>query len=239
MKTVAIIQARMGSSRLPGKMLMDLCGYPILHWVLSRVKSAKEADRVVLATTTSPRDDALAELAAGLQVAVWRGSEADVLGRFIEAAREALADVVVRVCADNPLVAPEEIDRLIVFYRASLEQGVEPERLYAFNHIPALGNRYPDGLGAEIFSRALLEELAHQTESPYDREHVTVYLWKHPEDYDIRPVPAPCEIAYPQVKLDVDTQEDLQRLRWLCARLSPESSALDLVRAYLDKFCKT
>lgn len=231
MKTVAIIQARMGSSRLPGKMLMDLCGYPILHWVLSRVKFARKADLVVLATTALPRDDALAELAAGLRISVWRGSETDVLGRFIEAAREAQADVVVRVCADNPLVAPEEIDRLIVFYRASLQQGVEPERLYAFNHIPALGNRYPDGLGAEILSRKLLEHLANRTQSPYDREHVTVYLWRHPGDYVIRPVPAPPEIAFPEVKLDVDTQEDLQRLRRFCDRLSPESSALDAVRA--------
>lgn len=239
LKVVAVVQARMGSSRLPGKMLMDLCGYPVLHWVLSRVRSARQANRVVLATTTLPRDDALVNLAAGLGVSVFRGSEADVLGRFIEAGREAQADLVVRVCADNPLIAPEEIDRLIVFYRASLEQGADPERLYAFNHIPALGNRYPDGLGAEIFARTLLENIAHQTESPYDREHVTVYLWKNPGDYDLRPVPVPPEIAYPQIKLDVDTQEDLQRLRRLCVRLSPESSAVDVVQAYLDQFSVT
>jgi spore coat polysaccharide biosynthesis protein SpsF len=236
MKTVAIIQARMGSSRLPGKMLMDLCGYPIMHWVLSRVKSAGKADKVVLATTTLPRDDALVNLAEELQVSVWRGSEENVLSRFIEAGRDAQADVFVRVCADNPFVAPEEIDRLIDFYQASLEQGEDLERLYAFNHIPAMNNRYPDGLGAEILALPLLEQIAQQTESDYDREHVTVYLWKHPEDYNIRPVPAPLEIAYPQVKMDVDTHEDLNCLRQLCARLSLKSSAVEVVRAYLEHF---
>jgi spore coat polysaccharide biosynthesis protein SpsF len=233
---VAIIQARMSSSRLPGKMLMDMCGYPLLHWVLSRVSLAERPSSVVLATSTLTRDAPLAELAARLHVSVFRGSEVDVLGRFIDAGRHAQADLVVRICADNPFIAPEEIDRLIAFYLASLEQGGDPERLYAFNHIPALDNRYPDGLGAEILSQSLLEHLAGQTASPYDREHVTHYLWVHPEDYDIRPVPAPPEIAYPEVKLDVDTPEDLRRLRLLCNRLSLRSSSLETVRAYLEQF---
>jgi spore coat polysaccharide biosynthesis protein SpsF len=236
MNIVAIIQARMGSSRLPGKMLMDLCGYPILYWVLRRVSFAKRLNRVLLATSTLTRDDPLAELAARLDVSVFRGSEVDVLSRFVDGARHIQAHLVVRICADNPLMAPEEIDRLIAFYLASLEQGGDPERLYAFNHIPALGNHYADGLGAEILSLSLLEHIAGQTASPGDREHVTHYLWKHPEDYDIRPVPAPPEIAYPEIKLDVDTPEDLCRLRLLCGRLSLRSSGFDAVRAYLEQF---
>ncbi len=236
MHTLALVQARMGSTRLPGKMMMDLCGYPVLHWVLYRLKRATGLAGIVLATTDLERDEPLAELALGLGIQVFRGSETDVLGRFMAAARRFGADPVVRVCADNPMIAPEEIDRLIAFYLASLEQGGDPERLYAFNHIPALGNRYPDGLGAEIFSQSLLEHLADRTASPYDREHVTHYLWEYPENYDILPVPAPSEIAYPEVKLDVDTPEDLRRLRLLCNRLSLRSSSLETVRAYLEQF---
>jgi spore coat polysaccharide biosynthesis protein SpsF len=235
-KTVALVQARMGSSRLPGKMMMDLCGYPVLHWVLYRVKQAQRLDEVVLATTERKQDDPLTELAQSLKVRVFRGSEADVLGRFRDAAREFKADVVVRVCADNPLIAPEEIDRLVDLYRSLLNQGADPDRLYAFNHLPRLGNRYADGLGAEIFSQKLLHNLAHLAVAPPHREHVTTYLWEHAADYDIHAVPAPPEVAYPEVKLDVDTPEDLERLRILGAHLSLKSSARDIVLAYRKQF---
>ena len=147
--TVALVQARMGSSRLPGKMIMDLCGYPVLHWVLHRVKQARRLTEVVLATTKLKQDDPLTELAQFLKVGVSRGSEADVLARFWDAAREFKADVVVRVCADNPFIAPEEIDRLVDCYISRRQSGGDPRRLYAFNHITTMDNNYPDGLGAE------------------------------------------------------------------------------------------
>ena len=110
-RTIAIVQARMGSSRLPKKMMMDLAGEPLLHWVLSRVKKAKLLDSIILATSDGAIDDQLVELAQKLNVPVFRGSETDVLGRFLEAANVSKADHVIRVCGDNPLVAPEEIDR--------------------------------------------------------------------------------------------------------------------------------
>ena len=236
MKIVGIIQARMGSSRLPGKMMMDLCGYPVLHWVLYRVKQACRLTEVVLATTELKQDDPLKELAQSLKVGVFRGSEADVLGRFWDAAREFKADVVVRVCADNPFIAPEEIDRLVDCYSSRRQSGGDPRRLYAFNHIPTMDNNYPDGLGAEILSLDLLGTLDRLAREPSDREHVTIYLWDHPRDFEIYPVFAPPEIAYPGVKLDVDTQADLNRLRQLGARLSQGSSAIQVVRAYLNLF---
>jgi spore coat polysaccharide biosynthesis protein SpsF len=235
-KTVALVQARMGSSRLPGKMMMDLCGYPVLHWVLYRVKQAQRLDDVVLATTQRNQDDPLVRLAGNLSVSSFRGSEADVLGRFAEAARVTGCHLVVRVCADNPLIAWEEIDRLVDFYSALLNQDADPDRLYAFNHLPRLGNRYADGLGAEIFSQKLLQNLANLAVAPLHREHVTTYLWEHAADYDIHAVPAPPEVAYPEVKLDVDTPEDLERLRMLCARLSLQSSARDIVLAFRKQF---
>jgi spore coat polysaccharide biosynthesis protein SpsF len=236
MNIVAIIQARMGSSRLPGKMMMDLCGYPVLHWVLHRVKRASSLQGILLATTILPQDDVLVELARGLRVKVFRGDAADVLGRFDGAAAQAQADVVVRVCADNPFIAPEEIDRLTEAYAAQLQARGDPTRLYLFNHITTRENRYPDGLGAEIFSRQLLRDLAARAVDPDHREHVTTYVWDHPEAFQMYALPPPPEIAYPGVKLDVDTQSDLDRLRILGAQVSLDSSALDTIRAYLAHF---
>ena len=126
MHTLALVQARMGSTRLPGKMMMDLCGYPVLHWVLYRLKRATGLAGIVLATTDLERDEPLAELALGLGIQVFRGSETDVLGRFIAAARRFGADPVVRVCADNPMIAPEEIDRLISLLSGQFGAGGRP-----------------------------------------------------------------------------------------------------------------
>jgi len=232
-KVVALVQARMGSTRLPGKMLMDLRGYPILHWVLSRSKQAKKLDQVVLATSALDRDDPLEALAKSLRVACFRGSESDVLGRFAEAARVYNADIVVRICADNPLTAPEEIDRLVDFYLDALRCGTSRERLYAFNHIPTAENHCPDGLGAEILSRTILQRMADTAASVAHREHVNDFILDHPDEFDIRAVPVLPELAYPQIKLDVDTQEDLQKLRRLCQGLDLNCTAHEIVREYL------
>ena len=145
------------------------------------------------------------------------------------------ADWVVRICGDNPLIAPEEIDRLVDFYEDGLDTS-ETDRLYAFNHMPDLGCLYPDGFGAEILSRQLLERLETVSILPHQREHVTQYILDHPSDFDIRPVPVPSEIAYANIKLDVDTIEDLNKLKKLCALLTFESSAVDILKTYHKLF---
>jgi spore coat polysaccharide biosynthesis protein SpsF len=235
-RTVAIIQARMGSSRLPGKMMMDLCGQPVLHWVLSRVKKIKLADSILLATTDTKKDDPLEELAQDLNVPVFRGSETDVLGRFIAAAQMAKADSVVRICGDNPLISPEEIDRLISFFEKTMKEENTSDNLYAFNFASKLGNQYPDGLGAEILSLSLLEKISRLDDQPSSREHVTKYIWDHPEQFLIRTFPAPEELAYPSVKLDVDSQEDLEKLNILCAHLDQDSSPKKIINVYRVQF---
>ena len=236
-RTIAIVQARMGSSRLPGKMMMDLAGEPLLHWVLSRVKKAKLLDSTILATSDGAIDDQLVELAQKLNVPVFRGSETDVLGRFLEAAKVSKADHVIRVCGDNPLVAPEEIDRLVEFFEKVLQAGNNSiDRLYAFNFASKMGNGYPDGFGAEILSRIVLEKLANLDHELASREHVTKYIWDHPEQFMIRTFSAPKEIAYPSVKLDVDTQEDLDKIRYLCVGLDKESSAQKIINTYKKEF---
>ena len=152
-RTVAVVQARMGSSRFPGKMIARLGAYPLLEWVLRRVRRASSVDAVVLATTDSPRDEALIEIAGRLGVAAYRGSETDVLQRFRDAAEAHRADWIVRVCADNPFVDPEEIDHLIHFFSVNSCD-------YACNHQDRLGSRYADGFGAEILSSNLLEAVS-------------------------------------------------------------------------------
>lgn len=215
-RTVAIVQARMGSARFPGKMLAVLGGHPLLEWVLHRVTRAAELDETILATSTNWRDDPLAEFAEKYGVRVYRGDEADVLGRFVAAAEVSEAEWVVRVCADNPFVDPGEIDRLIDFFGNSNSD-------YACNHIDKLGNHYADGFGAEILSVDLLRSLASKATEPAHREHVTLYLWDHASDYSLKSVPAPRQLAYPELSFDVDSPEDLNTL----ARLLEQGVDLD------------
>jgi spore coat polysaccharide biosynthesis protein SpsF len=235
-RKVAIVQARMGSSRLPGKMMMDLCGQPLLFWVLSRVQKAALTDSTYLATSDEGKDDPLEKLARQLNVPVFRGSETDVLGRFLATAYIAKADYIVRVCGDNPLTAPEEIDRLVEFYEKTLQEGNTADKLYAFNFSSKMGNGYPNGFGAEILSTHLLEKLDKLDDRPSSREHVTSYIWSHPEQFIIRTFPAPKEIAYPSVRMDVDSQKDMNRLKVLCAQLDKSSSPQEIIQAYKKAF---
>ena len=147
------------------------------------------------------------------------------------------ADHVVRVCGDNPLVALEEIGRLVEFFEKVLQAGNDIiDRLYAFNFASKMGNGYPDGFGAEILSRIILEKLANLDHELASREHVTKYIWDHPDQFMIRTFSAPKEIAYPSVKLDVDSQEDLNKMRSLCVGLNKESSAQEIINTYEKEF---
>tara|TARA_Y100000590_G_C15389666_1_gene889579 strand:+ start:129 stop:815 length:687 start_codon:yes stop_codon:yes gene_type:complete len=226
----------MGSSRLPGKMMMDLSGKPVLHWVLSRVKRAKQIDSIWLATSDTQKDNPLEELAKKLNVPVYRGSESDVLGRFVATAKLAETDHVVRVCGDNPLIANEEIDRLVKFYKILLKENNNQKNLYAFNFASKMGNQYPDGFGAEILSFSLLNKISELDNSPSSREHVTKYIWDHPEQFAIRTLPAPKEIAYPTVKLDLDSWQDLKKLNLVCSHLKEDSSPEKIIQVYIKQF---
>jgi spore coat polysaccharide biosynthesis protein SpsF len=227
-RVVAIVQARMGSSRLSGKSLRSLAGRPIIEHVLRRVARARTVHEVVLATTGQPQDNLLCREAVHLGIAVFRGSEDDVLDRYVKTALAFHADVVVRICADNPLVAPEEIDRIVRHHEQTKAD-------YSFNHIPALDNHYPDGLGAEVISYAILPEISHRSLTRFHREHVTSYIWDHLPDFRVETIAAPPNIAGPEIKLDVDTPADLERLERLFqyAPAVPENwTAEEIVRAY-------
>jgi spore coat polysaccharide biosynthesis protein SpsF len=226
LRRVAIVQARMGSTRFPGKMLQPLAGRPLLEWVLHRVRSARRLDAVVLATSDLPRDLPLVALAASLGVAAFAGSETDVLGRFAAAAALHRADIVVRVCADNPFVDGAEIDRLLEFFDHA---GAD----YACNHLDRLGSGYADGFGAEVLGAPLLDRLAATCTDPRHREHVTLALWDDPAAHRLAAVPAPAALAFPDLRFDVDRPEDLADLAALVARagLQMASPAADVVAA--------
>ncbi len=207
-KTVALVQARMGSTRFPGKMLAQLGSHSLLEWVLNRVRRARMIDTIVLSTTTLRRDDQLVLIAQQLGIEVFRGSESDVLGRLAAAASQFEADIVVRVCADNPFIDSVEIDRLVTYFK-------HVKCDYAFNHLDRLGSRYADGFGAEIMYNSLLQHIAQSATDSLHREHATLYIWDNDHDYCLSAVPAPHQLAYPQLRFDVDLPHDLAYLATL------------------------
>jgi spore coat polysaccharide biosynthesis protein SpsF len=226
--TVAIIQARMGSSRLPGKMMMELAGIPIIEWVVRRVQGAALLDDIVVATSEAALDDELALVAKNLGVKVFRGSEANVLDRFIKAAEYCKADTIVRICADNPLIDSGEIDRLIQDYNNG---GAD----YVCNHQDRLGSGYADGFGAEIFKFSLLKGIDKMDLSQLYREHVTLYFWDHMDQMSLRSLQAPSALNFPKLKFDVDTFEDFIILETLIENgLSITSKAEEIIKLVVE-----
>lgn len=200
-RVVGIIQARMGATRLPNKMLLALQGHPVIEWVWRRACMARRLDHVVVAIPDLPGDDVLALILCRLGANVFRGSEKDVVARFHDAAREARATHVVRICADNPLICASEIDYLVEHFFANPCD-------YAYNHIPR-NNLYPDGLGAEMISFSLLERIAKEATSPAHREHLLNFVWENQKDFVIRTFDPPdAAIRVPTLKLDIDRLED-------------------------------
>lgn len=205
MKTVALIQARLGSSRLPMKSLLCLRDVPLIDWVLRRVAAAKLVDQVVVAVPDTDLDMVLVEHLERQGAACFCGDENDVLARFYGAAVAHKATQVVRVCADNPLIWGGAIDDLLRFY-------AQGDVDYAYNHIPR-NNRWPDGLGAETLSFALLEELHHKAAKPEHREHCLSYIWDNADKYRIATFdPEKESWRRPELKLDIDTRDDYCRL---------------------------
>ncbi len=209
MNTVAIVQARMGSTRLPGKVMRELAGKPMIAVLLERLARATRVDEIVLATSTDPRNDKLAALVTELGYRVVRGDEVDVMSRFLLAARQTKADVVVRITGDCPLVDPAVVDRVIDAYAAS---GVD----YCSNAAPPT---YPDGLDTEVFSLTALERAAAETDAAFDHEHVTPYLRMSGRFTTLNVQNAEDRSA---MRLTVDEASDLAVMRGVFAHFAPD-----------------
>ncbi|MBL8609095.1 MAG: NTP transferase domain-containing protein [Myxococcales bacterium] len=210
MRRVAIIQARTGSSRLPRKVLADVAGAPMLRRVIDRARRARRIDDVVVATTTEGADDAVAELARAAGVGCFRGSETDVLGRYAAAAREARADLVVRLTADCPLVDPAVIDRVV----SALER--DPSSDYASTELPT--PTFPRGLDVEALFADVLFRVERMATSRPAREHVTWFIYgEAPALFRARGVSDSEDNS--DLRWTVDTEADLALVRALYAAL--------------------
>ncbi len=205
MKIVAIIQARMGSSRLPQKVLKDLAGATVLDRVLNRLGRSQLIHESIVATTTEPADHAIVEHCERSGRKVFRGSELDVLDRYYGAAKSADADVVVRITSDCPVIDPELTDATI---RAFLDQHAD----YASN---TRLRSYPRGLDTEVMRFEALERDWRESSQPYQREHVTPYIYENPDKFKLHGVENDTDCS--QHRWTVDTPEDLQLLQAIYA----------------------
>jgi glutamate-1-semialdehyde 2,1-aminomutase len=221
-RTVAIVQARMGSTRFPEKVLKPVCGTPLIGILLERLRRAQSVDQIVLATSNDARNDALADYVRQLGIEVYRGSEQDVLDRYHGAARRARADTVVRVTGDCPLVDPQLVDEAVAAFHNS---GVD----YLSNCEPPT---YPDGLDVEVFSARALEKAWREARRPPEREHVTLYL-QHSGHFRVLGLPAAESLA--AERWTVDEPCDLEVIAGIFSHFHPRRDfswreVLDLLR---------
>lgn len=230
MKTVGIIQARMGSTRLPGKVLMDLSGRPMLAQQLARLQRCELLGELSVATSTHPADDVVADLAVAEGVRCFRGSEDDVLSRYVGAAAEARADVVVRMTADCPLIDPQVTDRVV---RELLDHASVCD--YASNVIE---RTYPRGLETEAFFIDVLHRMDRLATRPEQREHVTVVARTKGAPFLCRDVKGTENNA--DLRWTVDERPDLEVVRAIYEGLSlgstprPHTDVVAYVRAHPD-----
>jgi spore coat polysaccharide biosynthesis protein SpsF len=197
---VASIEARMTSTRLPGKVLMPCLGRPMLELMVERIRRSRHIDAIVVATTVNATDDPIVELAQRLGIGFFRGSEFDVVGRVTSAMQTAEADVIVQLTADCPLIDPEIIDQLVRIYAAN-----------EFDHVSnTILRSYPDGLDVQVSALPILEQCYALCENDEDREHLFYTIRKHQEQIKTFQVLAPPELCWPHWRWTLDTQADYQ-----------------------------
>ncbi len=218
MKYIVTIEARMRSSRLPGKVLKPIMGKPMLGLMIERLKQARSVDDIIIATTVNPADEPIVNLAKEMGIGYFRGSEEDVLARVLGAARAYQADVIVETTGDCPLIDPGILDKVVSDYRIGGADFVSNNLEYTT----------PRGTDVRVFSTDALAEVDRVSQDPADREHVSLHFWEHPEKYRLRNVRTefPPEVA--DLRLTVDTPEDFELIRQVFENLHPENPAFTL-----------
>ena len=200
MKKLIIVQARMTSTRLPGKVMKVVCGKPLLEHLIDRLKRVKYADRIVIATTVNETDDIIVELCKRLDISYYRGSEEDVLGRYYETAVEYGGDIIIRITSDCPVIDPEVVDYLINFFTNNIEK---------YDYVSnTLECSYPKGMDAEVISFKTLKEANFNAYEPYDREHVTPFIKKRPQQFRLYNILYKTDMS--RCRWTLDTPEDLE-----------------------------
>ena len=221
MSAAAIIQARMTSTRFPGKVLADLEGQPMLQYMLKRVMRARNLSQVIVATTSNDTDDPIIELCQGLEVLTYRGDEFDVLGRYADAAETLDADVLVRLTADCPLMDPSLIDHAVDLFQAN-------DYDYLSN---AIELTYPDGLDIEVFAKSALLKAHREATLQFHREHVTPDMrsgvYNDMPTGEFRTGTFSAQADFSHLRWTVDTSEDLRRIRALVRQLPDDHGWMD------------
>ncbi|MDF2572655.1 MAG: acylneuraminate cytidylyltransferase [Sporomusa sp.] len=229
MRTVVIVQARMTSTRLPGKIIKQVLGKPLLAYQIERLRRIPHIDEIVIATTTNDRDQAVVNLCVELDVACFRGSEEDVLARYYGAAIQFQADIVVRITADCPIIDPTICGQAINFLLKNNDQ-------YDYVRL----EQYPRGLDTEVFTFAALEECWREATAKPDREHVTPFIYRHPERYRIKRLFCPAD--YSHHRWTVDTPADFELIRSIIEEMYPGNpeftmqDTLAILKKYPDWF---
>lgn len=200
---VAIIEARMTSSRLPGKHLLLANGKSMLQHLVERLRLVPLIDRIVIATTINPADDDLVDFAKSINADFYRGSELDVMGRVVEAGKAFAADVVCEVTGDCPIIDPELVEHAIRTFFANDASYV--------NYGVRAG--LPDGMGCQVFHWSALRQSAEMTQTPLDREHVTLHIKRHPELFRPIYMTAPKSLYWPELCVTLDELDDYKLLK--------------------------
>lgn len=212
-KIAATIEARMTSSRLPGKVLLPLAGKPVLERMIGRLRRSRYLDEIVIATTENIADNSIVALAERLGVKYFRGSELDVLGRVLGAARSARADIIVELTGDCPLVDWRIVDRGVEeFFRHNVD--------YAANNVaPPL--TFPNGFDVQVFPASVLAEIDKLTQDPIDRVQVSYYIYRTPGKYRVRMWQATPEYYGPDLRLTLDEPADYELINTIFELLLP------------------
>lgn len=222
MKVNAIIQARCGSTRLPGKIFMEIAGKPLLWHVVNRLTYANLIDDIVVATTTGIKDDAVEEWCDENNVKCFRGSEEDVLNRFYNAAMTFPCDVIVRVTADDPFKEPSIIDKII-------KKLVDENLDLATNVFPP---SFPEGLDCEVFTFDVLQTMEKTTNDSYDREHVTPYIYNNPDKFKIGNVLSNLQLS--SYRWTIDNKEDYEMVNVIYDNRKNQSEGILLMDEILE-----
>lgn len=227
-KIVATIEARMTSSRLPGKVLMDFCGKPDLQHIIERLRRSQYVDEVVVATTVNKTDDPVIELCEQLNCKYYRGSEEDVLQRVLDTAKSVNADLIVEITGDCPVIDWRHVDYLVEMFGTGNYD-------YVANVIK---RTFPRGFDTQVYPVAVLEEVNQLTNDPLDHEHVSLYIYNHPERYRLGNWEAPALVHHPEFEITLDTKEDYQLIKKVYEELYPvnqDFSCEDVVQLLLER----
>lgn len=222
-----IIQARLASTRLPRKIMLQACGKSMLELMIERVKRSTKLDKIIIATSTNKQDDEIAKFCKDLKVDCYRGSEDDLLARYKEAADSFNVDVIVRLTSDTPIIDPKTIDNVIEAY---LKNNYD----FVSNCYP-MPRTYPDGTNVEVFSHEILNDANKEAKKPSEREHVTFFMWMQPDRYKIFRVDYQHDIS--KYRLNLDYEEDYVLLKTIFEELYPKNQIFSMedVLEWLDK----